>query len=121
MLVVRMVRYKSLAECKNFLRQPLHRRCMIKAMWNNVVIAESDKCIEVEGNQYFPPDSVNKAYFRDSKTKSTCPWKGEAQYYDIVADGKENKDAAWFYPEPKKEAKNIKGYIAFWHGVQIVE
>ena len=92
---------------------------MTKAVWNGKVIADSDKCIEVEGNQYFPPDSIKKEFFKESDTHTDCPWKGTASYYDIVVDEKENKDAAWCYPDPKPEAANIKGYIAFWKGVEV--
>lgn len=92
---------------------------MPKATWNGVVLAESDQCEVVEGNQYFPPDSIDKQYFQDSSTHSTCPWKGVASYYNIVVDGQVNKDAAWYYPEPKDAAKNIKGHVAFWRGVQV--
>lgn len=92
---------------------------MPKAMWNGAVLAESDQCEVVEGNQYFPPDAINQDYFQPSDTHTTCPWKGVASYYTIVVDGKENKDAAWYYPDPKSAAQNIKGYIAFWRGVQV--
>ena len=92
---------------------------MPKATWNGVVLAESDKCEVVEGNQYFPPDAVKREYFKESSTHTTCPWKGEASYYTIEVNGKENKDAAWYYPTPKDAAKQIKDYIAFWHGVQV--
>lgn len=93
----------------------------MKAIWNNKVLAESKDTIAVEGNHYFPPDSVNKEYFVESDTRSVCPWKGTASYYSIVADGKTNRDAAWYYPDPKPEAKQIKGYFAFWKGVQVTE
>ncbi len=92
---------------------------MPKAIWNGAVLAESDSCEVVEGNQYFPPDSINKKYFQPSNTHTTCPWKGQASYYNIVVEGKENKDAAWYYPETKEKANNIKGYIAFWRGVKV--
>ncbi|MEJ7769622.1 MAG: DUF427 domain-containing protein [Chitinophagaceae bacterium] len=91
----------------------------MKAMWNNKVIAESDKTIIVENNHYFPPDSVNKNLLSLTNTHSTCHWKGEASYYSVEVDGKLNKDAAWFYPQPKTAAENIKDYIAFWKGVEI--
>ena len=93
----------------------------MKAIWNNKVLAESKDTIAVEGNHYFPPDSVNKEYFVESDTRSVCPWKGTASYYSIVADGKTNRDAAWYYPDPKPEAKQIMGYFAFWKGVQVTE
>lgn len=92
---------------------------MPKATWNDVTLAESDECEVVEGNQYFPPDAINRAYFKESATHTTCPWKGLASYYDIEVNGKVNKDAAWYYPTPKEAAKNITGYIAFWHGVKV--
>ena len=92
---------------------------MSKATWNGATLASSDNCVVVEGNQYFPPDAVNREYFKNSGTHTTCPWKGEASYYSVVVDGKENKDAAWYYPAPKDAAKNIQDYIAFWHGVNI--
>lgn len=92
---------------------------MPKAVWNDAVLAESDNCEVVEGNQYFPPAAVNRAYFKESSTHTVCPWKGTASYYDVVVNGQTNKDAAWYYPEPKDAAKQIKGYVAFWHGVQV--
>ncbi len=93
----------------------------MKAIWNGRIIAQSNETIEIENNQYFPPESVNKEYLKESETHSICPWKGEASYFDIVVEGKENKDAAWYYPNPKEEAEQIKNYVAFWKGVQIVE
>jgi uncharacterized protein (DUF427 family) len=92
---------------------------MIKAIWNNAVLAESDKTIVVEGNHYFPPDAVHSEFFQPSQTHTVCHWKGLASYYDVVANGQVNKDAAWYYPEPKDAAQNIAGYVAFWHGVQV--
>lgn len=92
---------------------------MVKAVWNGTILAESDRCIVVEGNQYFPPDAINPEYFKPSETKTTCPWKGVAQYYTIEVNGQTNKDAAWYYPEPKEAAKQIKGYVAFWRGVMV--
>ena len=92
---------------------------MVKAVWNGVTVAESDATVTVEGNHYFPRDSVNMALLQDSATKSACPWKGTAQYYSIEANGQTNKDAAWYYPEPKEAAAEIKGRIAFWKGVSI--
>ena len=86
---------------------------MMKAIWNGAVLAESAATIEVEGNQYFPPDSIKKEYFRPSETHSTCPWKGEASYYHIEVNGETNSDAAWYYPNPKEAAANIKDYVAF--------
>lgn len=92
---------------------------MAKAIWNGVVIAESDNCQVVEGNQYFPPDSIKQQYFRNSDTHTTCSWKGVASYYTLEVEGKLNKDAAWYYPNPLPAAQNIKGYIAFWKGVKV--
>ena len=93
----------------------------MKAIWENVILAESNATIVVEGNHYFPPDSINKHYFKDSKTQTTCPWKGLASYYQIVVDGKVNQDAAWYYPDPKPAAGNIKNYVAFWKGVEVLK
>lgn len=92
---------------------------MAKATWNGVVLAESSETKVVEGNHYFPPDAVNMDYFKTSDTHTTCPWKGLASYYTLVVDGTENKDAAWYYPEPKPAAKEITGYVAFWRGVKV--
>jgi uncharacterized protein (DUF427 family) len=92
---------------------------MPKAIWNNTVLAESDNCEVVEGNYYFPPDSIKQDYFQASNTHTPCPWKGEASYYTIVVDGQQNKDAAWYYPTAKEKAKNIQGYVAFWKGVKV--
>lgn len=93
----------------------------MKAIWENIILAESNATIVVEGNHYFPPDSINKNYFKDSKTQTTCPWKGLASYYSIVVNGKVNQDAAWYYPDPKPAAGNIKNYVAFWKGIEVVE
>lgn len=92
---------------------------MAKAIWNGVVLAESNETIVVEGNHYFPPESVNMAYFKPSDTHTTCPWKGLASYYTIEVDGKTNPDAAWYYPTPKEAAKHVTGRIAFWKGVVV--
>jgi uncharacterized protein (DUF427 family) len=92
---------------------------MPKAIWNGAVIAESDKTIVVEGNQYFPPDAVNKDYLQESQTHTVCSWKGTASYYSLVVDGQTNTDAAWYYPQPKDAAKEITNYIAFWRGVKV--
>ena len=91
----------------------------MKATWNGATIAESNDIVTVEGNAYFPADSVNKDYLRESSQHSTCPWKGVASYYSLAVDGKENKDAAWYYPQPKDAAKEITGRLAFWNGVQV--
>jgi len=92
----------------------------MKAIWNNTILAESDETIEIEGNHYFPADSLNKEFFQPSDTHTNCPWKGAASYYSISANGETNKDAAWFYPEPKAAAKEIVNYVAFWKGVEVV-
>jgi len=92
---------------------------MPTATWNGVVLAESDRCEQVEGNYYFPPDAIRSEYFKASDTHTTCGWKGVASYYTIVVNGQENTDAAWYYPDPKEAAKKIKGYIAFWRGVKV--
>ena len=91
----------------------------MKATWNKGVIAESDDTVVVEGNHYFPPDSVNSGYLQPSATHTYCPWKGDASYYDVVVNGETNKDAAWYYPEPKDAAAEIKNRIAFWRGVKV--
>ena len=93
----------------------------MQAIWKKVRLAESNATIVVEGNHYFPPGSVNKQYFTQSDTHTTCPWKGLASYYNITVDGEVNQDAAWFYPNPKEAAARIKDYIAFWKGVEVVE
>ena len=92
---------------------------MAKAYWNGIVIAESNDTVVVEGNQYFPPQSVRRDFLRPSKTHTECPWKGTASYYDIEVDGQRNADAAWFYPDPKPAASQIKDHIAFWRGVKV--
>ena len=92
---------------------------MPKAIWSGTVLAESTKCEVVEGNQYFPPDAIMRQYFKPSNTHTTCPWKGEASYYDIEVNGQVNKDAAWYYPSPKDAAKQIVGHVAFWKGVTV--
>ncbi len=93
----------------------------MKALWNNTILAESDDTAVVEGNHYFPPESVKTDYLQASETHTTCPWKGQADYYNIVVNGEINPDAAWFYPAPKTAAENIRGRIAFWRGVQVIE
>jgi uncharacterized protein (DUF427 family) len=93
---------------------------MVKAIWKNTVLAESDKTRLVEGNHYFPPDSINWEYFSESSHTSSCFWKGVASYYDIEVDGDVNRNAAWTYPTTTKAARMIKGYIAFWHGVKVM-
>jgi len=83
------------------------------------VLAQSEACVEVEGNEYFPPEAVKREYLRPSNTHTTCAWKGVASYYDVVVNGQVNKDAAWYYPDPTDAAKHIKGRIAFWRGVRV--
>ncbi|MDB5080897.1 MAG: hypothetical protein JWP00_2821 [Chloroflexi bacterium] len=94
---------------------------MAKAIWNNTVIAEvpTEKCEVVEGNLYFPIDSIRQEYFQPTETHTICSWKGTASYYNVVVNGQTNKDAAWYYPDPKDAAKNITGYVAFWRGVTV--
>lgn len=93
----------------------------MKAVWKGVTLAESDQTIVVENNHYFPPGSVKMEYLKESKTHTTCPWKGIASYYDLQVNGEKNPDAAWFYPNPSEAAHKIKDFIAFWKGVKIVE
>lgn len=93
----------------------------MKAIWNGQVIAESDDLVNIEGNQYFPVDSLNKDFVKKSSTQTSCHWKGMASYYSLEVDGKTNRDAAWYYPTPKDAAKVIKDRVAFWRGVQVVE
>ena len=92
---------------------------MVKAIWKDKIIAESDDYEMIEGNVYFPPQSVKKEFLKNSDYHTTCPFKGLASYYDVVVDREVNKDAAWYYPEPKKGYEQIKDYIAFWHGVEV--
>ncbi len=94
---------------------------MVKAVWKDTVIAECDKTEVIEGNHYFPPECVNKNYLKESGTTSTCPWKGNAKYYHVEINDDTLKDAAWYYPEPKEAANKIKGYVAFWKDVKVVE
>ena len=91
----------------------------MKATWRGKVIAESGDTVVVEGNHYFPSDSINREHFRESAKHTTCPWKGEASYYDVLVDGEVNKDAAWYYPQTKEAANNIQGRVAFWRGVVV--
>ena len=91
----------------------------MKATWHGAVLAESDDTVVIEGNHYFPADSINREYFQESATHTRCPWKGEASYYNVAVDGEVNKDAAWFYPEPKEAATEIKNRVAFWKGVKV--
>ena len=91
----------------------------MKAIWEDAILAESQDTIVIEGNHYFPPDAISPEFFRPSDTHTACPWKGLASYYNINVGGKVNKDAAWFYPEPKDAAKQIKNHVAFWRGVKV--
>ena len=91
----------------------------MRATWKGAVLAESDDTVVVEGNHYFPADSVNREHFRESATHTVCPWKGVASYYDVLVGGEVNADAAWYYPEPKDAAKEIGGRVAFWRGVRV--
>lgn len=91
----------------------------MKAIWNEKIIAQSESTIVIEGNHYFPPDSIKEEYFKNSNTTTHCAWKGEASYKSIEVDGKLNPDSAWYYPEPKGAASKIKGYFAFWKGIKV--
>ena len=93
----------------------------MKAIWNGYTIAESDNTVVIENNHYFPKESVKAEYLTDSQTHTTCPWKGLASYYSLSVDGKTNTDAAWYYPNPKPDASQIKDHVAFWKGVSIVD
>ena len=93
----------------------------MKAIWNDTVLAESADTKVVEGNHYFPPESVDKDFFESSTHTSTCPWKGKASYFDIVVEGERNDNAAWYYPNPKDAAAEIKDHVAFWNGVEVVD
>lgn len=91
----------------------------MKAIWNDTIIAESNETIIVENNHYFPANSINKEFFTETTTNTTCPWKGEANYYSIEVFGSKNEDAAWYYPKTKALANHIEGYVAFWKGVDV--
>lgn len=93
----------------------------MKAIWNGKVLAESDRTFEMEGNQYFPRTAVNDEFLIESPKTTICPWKGEARYFTLRVDGTENENAAWYYPEPKDAANQIKGMVAFWKGVSVVD
>jgi len=92
----------------------------MKAIWNGAVIAESAQTVQIEGNHYFPRETVNAKFLVESDTHTSCPWKGEASYYSLSVEGATNADAAWFYPEPKDAAAPIKDHVAFWKGVEVV-
>lgn len=91
----------------------------VRATWNGAVLAESSETRVVEGNHYFPPESINREYFQKSSHHSFCPWKGQASYYDIAVDGMVNRNAAWYYPAPSHAARHIRNYVAFWYGVKV--
>jgi uncharacterized protein (DUF427 family) len=92
---------------------------MIRAVWNGAVLAEAPQTVRLEGNHYFPAESLRREYLEDSPTTTRCPWKGRAHYYTVVVDGSANPDAAWYYPTPSPLARKIKDHVAFWHGVRI--
>jgi uncharacterized protein (DUF427 family) len=92
----------------------------VQAIWNGQVLAESDQTVRMEGNHYFPVNSLNEQFFSESDRHTVCPWKGMASYYDVVVDGEVNKAAAWYYPEPSRLARSIKDHVAFWNGVNVV-
>ncbi len=92
----------------------------MKAIWNDTILAESNDTIIVEGNHYFPPNTIKKDFFKKSNTNTMCGWKGMASYYSVSANGKTNKDCAWYYPDPTDAAKKIKDYVAFWNGVKVI-
>ncbi len=94
---------------------------MVRAEWRGTVLAESDETVVVEGNHYFPRSAVRERYLTGSDTHTICPWKGTASYYSVVVDGATNEDAAWYYPEPKAAAEQIRDHVAFWRGVQVTE
>ena len=93
----------------------------MKAIWKGAVLAESDETEIVEGNHYFPPNAINRAYFAESDHHTRCPWKGTASYYTLEVEGESNPNAAWYYPDPSDAAKQIKDHVAFWKGVQVVD
>jgi uncharacterized protein (DUF427 family) len=91
----------------------------MKAIWKGAVVAESEETIVVDGNHYFPPDAIVREYFQESSNHTMCGWKGQASYYDVIVKGESNTDAAWYYPETMEAANNIRGYVAFWNGVEV--
>ncbi|MEX2162346.1 MAG: DUF427 domain-containing protein [Anaerolineales bacterium] len=93
---------------------------MPKAIWNGAGLADSDQTVMVEGNHYFPPETVNRDFFTASESHTVCPWKGVASYYNVKVGGKVNFDAAWYYPKPSEPAKIVKNYVAFWRGVEVI-
>ena len=112
-------RWRYLAHLLMYYVGAKEERTMAKAVWNGKVLAESDTYETVEGNVYFPEGAVKREFLRPSSTTSTCPWKGQAKYYSLLVDGQENQDAAWYYPNPNPAARNVKGHIAFWRGVEV--
>jgi uncharacterized protein (DUF427 family) len=94
---------------------------MLRAVWNGAVLAEAERTVVVEGNHYFPPESLNREYFTDSRSRSLCPWKGVARYYTVTVAGQANPGAAWYYPHPSPLARKIKNHVAFWRGVVVEE
>jgi len=93
----------------------------MKAIWKDTIVAESNDTKVIENNHYFPEDSIKKEFFKKTETHSTCPWKGEASYYSLEVNGETNKDSAWYYPNPKDAAKEIKNHVAFWKGVKVTD
>ena len=93
----------------------------MKAIWNDTVLAESDETVVVEGNHYFPPNSIRHEFFQESAHRTTCPWKGRASYYTVAVEGERNENAAWYYPDPKDAARQIKDHVAFWKGVRVTD
>ena len=93
----------------------------MKAIWNDVVLAKSNKTVVIEGNHYFPVESLNKEYFKNADTHSVCHWKGTASYLDVVVENELNQDAAWYYPDPSGLAKGIRDHVAFWKGIKVVK
>ena len=93
----------------------------MKAVWNGQILAQSEETVVIENNHYFPASSLNMEYFKGSDTTTHCPWKGDASYYSILVDEKENKDAAWYYPSPKQAATELRNHVAFWRGVEVSE
>jgi uncharacterized protein (DUF427 family) len=98
---------------------PTPRKAIMQAVWNNTVIAESDKTVLVEGNHYFPEHTLKREYVTFSNHKTSCPWKGQASYYSLIVNGEMNTDSVWYYPDPKPEAENIRGHVAFFKGVKV--
>jgi uncharacterized protein (DUF427 family) len=105
--------------CRQSDRRFLMEDGMFQAVRNGAVLAESDQTVKVEGNHYFPPQSLRREFLAPSTTTSVCPWKGTASYYDVTADGHVNTEAAWYYPQPSPAAAQIAGHVAFWHGVEV--